>query len=186
MKRFPRLFNTFVGGLGLFTFCIMLFWASKLSHLYIWINGYNTIADYAMILSLIMFILIIVSGVRVVAFIFQHNSTDCRSRLVKFLTSIIFIALFVLQIELMQSSSGWGQNVVTLTNIISKYIEDETPYFIANDSHPIKLKCDEKIYEALLTDKDILYVLSYRRLTDSSTFGVLQSIDTENIVDNRR
>ncbi len=65
--------------------------------------------------------------------------------------------------------------------------EDEGDYNLiirSLNNSDIKLKCEVNIYENVIIDEDVSYMMEYRWLT-SNNQGVLRSINLDDYIDNR-
>ena len=71
-------------------------------------------------------------------------------------------------------------------NVLSKQNYGDTYSFTIFDDLPVELKCDQEVYEKLIIDEFVQYTISFKLATlFGKNYGILYSIDTDDIIDNR-
>ena len=167
---------------------VILFWIIWFIYGYTWVNNFHTIANILNIVTIIGMVLIVMTGILIAIRLVRDIDSEKSVSFAKRLGTIILFVVFIAIHTLMYKTYGqMGYQTVTTTSIVNKDISQGEYYFyIKKSAYLVKIECTKDIYDQLIVDKDVSYMVSYRWLTYKKNVGVLdETIDTKNIVDNR-
>ena len=182
LKKYTRGVKISFGSIVLFASFILLFWIARMGYIFTWLKGYDDISDLINVMSIVLLFLIIISGIGMIV----SNTASKDKRIITIISCILLAGI---HIWLLQTSSKCCYQVVSTTSIISKEIEEKGQCFIINNKNyqgTVKIECDEETYDTLISDENVLYTMTYRTISINTRWGILRSIDTQGIVDNRR
>lgn len=164
---------------SLFLICsnvLFLFFRSLFFKL--WLLGYDGLAktfnvlEIIMLLSAITLFFIYISIIHLMPGNYEKNIHT-------------FGGLFfcILSIFVLVYTYDWGHSVTSSTHVLSKGFDDKKAYIIIQPidyEYPMKIYCSDEEYNIIDVDNNVLYLISYRKIEQYASEGVLQEIYTDN------
>lgn len=149
---------------------------------YTWINYIDFIADILRVALVVWMIITVITGV--LAFGKLILSADMvGKKLITFVILLSFsISLYLGYVSEIEFGYTFGGSIP----IIEKIKNDQEYNLIIRmpNRGDIKLECDMNVYNKVIVDENVAYTMEYRWLVNSD-YGVLQSIDVDDYLDNR-
>jgi hypothetical protein len=171
----------------LFLLSVLMFWTIWFLKAYAWLLYRDELIVILLIFQIIIIIIMILSGI---GHMFAVNYQIIMNKAVKrySIKYPLIILCIVIHLCILALYGGYGYTVSTLSNIIEKESYNDN-YFITIKNKElnrnIKIECDINEYNKVEVNKDIYYMIEYRRLIYIENKGYLGKIDTEEIIDNR-
>jgi hypothetical protein len=133
--------------------------------------------------SIVPFLMLVTTTITGVVRSIKNKAKSMKKRII-FIAGIVVITILSSYIFFLAHATA--SSTVCSNSINSKTIEGERYYFEISDfeNRAVRLECDNKTYEALIVDEDVLYDISYRTILFYG-IGYLGTIDTEDYIDNR-
>lgn len=169
--------------IALFIVSIMLFWINWFVIQYSWISYNDILFCILEILFLIILLVMIVCAIVSVVMILRKD-TKIQNKVVLLIFLIAVVLIHLLFGFLLVNT---GEQITVLISISSKeIISDEYCIVInnVNNNEAITIKCDEKTYNDIIVDENILYTIEYRLDLFDKTTGSLYSIDIDDYIEN--
>ena len=168
------------------------FWVvCHFSSIYFWLHSYDKIFD---LIELLILLCMICALPMLIYCISRFRKIKNKQHTIWKKTIVFAIVLCAIAYII----SNWDYilyiyprsmgSVAGLFNIISKQSDDDIYSFTVSceDGLPIELKCDKATYDKLIIDKNVSYVIDLKSAKIlNKNYGVLRSIDTDDIIDNR-
>lgn len=187
--KYLRKVKFMTASLALFTVSIGLFWIDWFIIQYAWSNLYDGMFRIAENTLIPLLVLASIFGIIGVVLITKKNAQTGRNSSFKTgLLIIALVAILVVHIIPIIKLEKTGNHIIAVTNVESIESENDEYFLIIKDLQSeklIKIKCDENTYSSVIVDRNVLYTFEYRIKLFNEINGVLEQVDTNEIIDNR-